>query len=203
MPTMTIVKTGNADGAVMNGTATQTSTGTIGHSGTITNAGVSGTLNIAGSSAGEEFGTVTLAEGHGFEDDDVVDVYWTGGVCPGMVVSSAGATTITITDADSDTLPVHGTTVVVGKVQEVAFVVNGTNVEGLMASCNKRCHLEFRTAAASSLKWEVTAGGMRDWLYSSGLTNPVTGDNLTHVRVSCGETVAGVLNIECLFDSEA
>ncbi len=65
----------------------------------------------------DDTGIVTLSTGHGIETDDVVDVYWAGGVHYGMTATVA-TNAVTVDGGSGDNLPTEAATITAVVVQE-------------------------------------------------------------------------------------
>ncbi|MFA5265154.1 MAG: hypothetical protein WC378_15130 [Opitutaceae bacterium] len=144
-------------------------------------AGVAGAISAAGVDG--------LAEGHGFEAEDVVDVHWTedgeAKCARGLTVGVAEATEIewdAYSSLEGDALPDEDTEVVVSKqvtINKMSF--DGTSVEMIAAKCTKAAVVDFRTDEASKKAAKLIAE--EAWSYYSGQEgdNPLTGVTITRI----------------------
>jgi len=171
------------------------------------NPAVAGTLTTR---TDNDTGTITMAEGHGFLNDDIVDVYWSGGVRYGMTVSSQGATTMVVGAVGigaGDNLPAEGTALTVAKQQEVTLNIHGDSLEMFVIHATGRAHLDIQDAGGSELVVEIpapsgtTEGEFYVWSTDSGFVNPIASDTIIKALVSTAETAAKTLKIVALKDT--
>lgn len=146
-----------------------------------TNLGKAGTITT---------GTVTLAEGHGFTNSDVVDVFWAAGSRTGCVVGSAGSTTLALTGGTGDTLPTGGTAVTLTEIVTVTCPITAANLAALAAACTSRALVSFIEGDATEHPFDIAAGEALMWDSSSNLANPLSGLTIATVTVSTDATTA-------------
>ena len=149
-------------------------------------AGVAGTAGNAG--------VMTLAEGHGFVDNDVVCVSGTFGSYYNGVVSSAGATSITVSSGAGDSLPTAGA-VVICKKTELDIVFSGSDAVVIFLGGPVALTSTLEDAGGVELVRETSAGGAYQWDLDNGDANPVTGDSIIKAHVYNRGTVASTVSI--------
>jgi len=165
-------------------------------------AGLAGTLT---GRTDDDTGIITMSDAeHGITDAVTVDVYWAGGCRYGLTVTLVDETAVSIDGGAGDALPAIDTppAVVVGVREEYDCDFDGDLVEIIVAHCLKRAHVEFLTDAdASILGRELTANEAWAWISDQGFTNPLTGDPVGKIQVSCGETTAGTIKLIGIYNS--
>ena len=196
-----ITATISVAGVTVDSVTQRTAAGLIGQAPTLA-AGLAGALTTR---TDADTGIITMTDAeHGITDADTVDVFWDGGVRYGLTVTLVEGAAVSIDVGDGDALP-EGTTpaVVVGVRQEIDVDFDGDLVELIAAHCPRRAHVEFLTNADVSLKaQELTAGDAWSFVADTGVANPLTGDPVGKLQVSCGETIGGLFNLIGIFDSE-
>ena len=153
----------------------------------------------------------TTATGHGIVAEDLVDVYWTGGVRYGMAVTLVGGDgdkEITVDSGAGDNLPTQDTAVVITEQVEIDTDFDGDLLQMIVASADRRVHLDFldgTTPTPVSLEAvELPAGGEGWWWIKNwgNYTNPLTGNPVDKVMASCGDADnAAVLKLALIYDS--
>ncbi len=199
MPTGSITIDAQIAGVVVHATIDRTEEGGI-HQQISLPAGSAGTLSTR---TDDDTGVCSVASGHGLIVSDTVDVYWSGGMRNGMNVSAVSGDDVTVDVGSGDNLPTQDAAVVVTEHKVIDVDFDGDQLEILVASCNKRCHLEFTTDADASIKAvEIPAGEARMWFTSDWTTNPLAGQVVGKILATCGHaTEAGSLKIGGLYDS--
>jgi len=149
-------------------------------------AGVAGTLTTR---TGNDEGIATMSSGHGIESDDIVDVYWTGGVRFGMTASVSG-TAVSLDGGDGDALPTQSTGLVLDVQENAAFEVTGDDVTSLTISSTKRGAISFLDGdSAVLLSIELSAGIDYEWTSSDPYhENPLDGMSVASVSFSNGNS---------------
>lgn len=134
-------------------------------------------------------GVATLSSGHGLITNDVVDVYWSGGVRYGMVATVA-TNAITVDGGAGDNLPAQDTAVVLCKQTVVtSFSFDGDNAVLIAISANRRAYWQFQDASSTVLaSGELDAGEI--YLYQGIGTNPVAGDDVAKLVYSNGDSTS-------------
>ena len=151
-------------------------------------------------------GVATLSTGHGILTNDVVDVYWSGGIRFGMVATVSG-NAVSLEGGAGDNLPAQDTACTV--VKETAIEVNfdGDTLEiiGIFyrntSDTGAKAHLDLQDAGDASIEevdivHEKANGGLnRIWDIENGDTNVFSGNRITHGAASHDSASAGKLLI--------
>lgn len=165
----------------------------------------SGDLTLAAAKQGViTTSVVTLSGGHGITNSDVVDVFWTeSGVKKIRRGCSCSVATndVTLSSGSGDTLPTGGATVYLGIQQEVSLTIAGDQLSALGVYASERCSVDFHDSGGSELALDIADGEGFAWVSDSGVTNPIAGDSITHVVVSCGSIDGATLQIAALVDN--
>lgn len=204
MPTGEINNVVNVAGIQFGGTTKRTAPAQWSESldpgeGTGLAAGKAGTLSTR---TDDDTGVVTLGAGHGVTTDDVVEVYWSGGLRYGMDVTVVDGNNVTIDLGSGDNLPSQDTAVVIGVRTELDADFDGDQIEIIAVQCNKRGHIEFQKGDDTVIdSQELTANEPWTWISGQGVANPLTGDPVGKIQVSCGEAAEATLFIGVLFDN--
>lgn len=156
-------------------------------------AGVAGTAGSAGA--------MTLAEGHGITDSDIVAVTWATGKRYGCTVSNSGATSITVSSGTGDTLPTSGA-VVISKKTEIDLAFSGTNLSALSMGADIATMITLEDAGGVELYKAISANEAYQWNANNGETNPVTGDSIIRANVYNQGTSAGTAKILAAYNND-
>ena len=166
-------------------------------------AGIAGAISAAGVDG--------LADNHGIEQGDLVDVHWTDPAdgthkCRrGITVDVAAANAIEFDNdpaAEGDALPAEDTAVVVSQRVTINASFDGDDMVILGLKADQRLMVDFRTAAESLDARKLIANEGYSW--ATGLAdNPLTGEAVATIVASNGSTVATVLYLGLLYDSVA
>ena len=198
MPSGSIQSTISVGGVMSQSNVQRTADGQIGHQMTLP-AGKTGSLKTR---TDDDTGVATLEADHGVTTDDTVDVYWTGGMRYGMSVTVVDVNDVTIDLGAGDNLPAAETALVVTPRIEVDTDFDGDLAEMVFAHCSKRAHVEFlKEDDTSILARELGANAAWTWIADQGIANPLTGDPVGKLQVTCGEAVAATLSVGILYDS--
>ena len=163
-------------------------------------AGLAGTLTTR---TDDDTGIVTMGSAeHGITAADTVDLYWSGGCRYGLTVTLVDGTAVSIDVGAGDNLPAEATAIVAGVREEYDVDFDGDLVKMIVAQCPRRAHIEFLTGPdVSILARELPAGEAWSWVYGTGVANPLTGDPVGKIQVSCGETAAGQITLIGIYNS--
>jgi len=155
----------------------------------------------------DDTGVATLSTGHGIESDDVVDVYWAGGIRYGMTATVA-VNAVTVDGGDGDNLPIQDTavTVVVQTDWEMDFDGDDVQIIGVFyrnpSDTGAKAHVDFQDSEDAQVN-EVdlvheTANGGCDQIIniSAGDTNDYTGNAVALSKVS--HDSASAATVYCL-----
>ncbi len=150
---------------------------------------------------------ITMAEGHGFTTGDFVDLFWTDAAGELRVmymneVDAHDATTITINDGFGDDLPANGSSLIVGLRVEIESDFDGDLMKMLAIAGDRNSHVQFREEGGGFIHAKkITAGELFLWLSEQDVANPLAGNPVGKVTVSCGETQAGTLKIGLAYNT--
>jgi hypothetical protein len=209
MPTGMINIVASIAGLSIQASRTRTASGQISHEVTIP-AAKTGTLTTR---TDDDEGIFTLAAGHGLVVDDVIDVYWAGGIRYGMKVSAVNGNDVTAGGVGGpgagDVLPDQGTAVTVSKQVTVDTDFDGDKLEMIVvantAQANtKRAHFDFQDSGGLSLKAQELAGADPwDWSADTSIANPLAGNPVDRVKLSNGDSAAAAqVKIGVLYNSD-
>ena len=201
MPTGNESYSATIAGISINGTRSRTATGQIAHEVNLP-AGKAGTLTTR---TDDNTGEATLGAGHGLQQNDVVDVFWTGGVRYGMDVGVVVGNVVPIDGGAGDALPVQDTALVVTKVVTIDTDFDGDLMRMIVAHSTKRAHLAFRDSVPTVLKAvELNADEPWSWVSDTQITNPLTGNPVNDIRATNGASdAAATLKIGVLYESQS
>ena len=151
-------------------------------------AGKAGTL---GTRTDNDTGVVNLSAGHGLQNGDKVDVFWSGGSRFGMG-ATVSSNDVTIDAGGGDNLPLATTAVVVTKRVPIDMAFSGDKLKMLAACCKtNRIRVSFETAAGASLySRDLPAGEPLTWVSDQGITNPLAGGAVGCVQATNGQADA-------------
>lgn len=198
MPIGTISSTIMVAGINVHSNVIRTDDGQISHELSLP-AGKIGTLSTR---TDDDTGVATLETGHGLTVSNTVDVYWTGGVRYGMDVTAVDGDNVTIDLGAGDVLPAQSTALIVTLRIEIDTDFDGDLVKMIAAHSNKRAHVEFlEEGDASILARELVANAAWTWISDQGVANPLTGNPVGKLQVSCGEAAVGELKVGVLYNS--
>jgi hypothetical protein len=155
-------------------------------------------------------GICTVGSGHGVTTDDLVDVYWSGGVHYGMTVTATTSTTISIDVGAGDNLPSAATAIVVTKQVTINASIDGDNlsmiaIQGVSTdpTSSDAHHCDFLDASAASVTAQnFVANTPRVWDIAGGSTNPFTGNVITEVVASNGSSTAA-LTLKMIYGADS
>jgi hypothetical protein len=133
-------------------------------------------------------GSVTATTGHGITDGMLVDVYWAAGCRRGMTVGTVATNVIPLDGGSGDDLPSTSTVVTITQRTQVELLFAGNAAQVIAVSSAVRGQFSLQDVSAEQL------GGVVDKIYKwdvdSGVANPVTGDSLTQIFLSQGDSAA-------------
>lgn len=160
-------------------------------------AGKAGTLSTR---TDDNTGTATLSVSHGILDGMIVDVYWTSGVRYGMTVGTVSGTSVPLDGGAGDNLPAQSTAIVVTPQVQVNLAIDGDELAYLAAclqyaaATTPRGHMHFQDADSDSIaavelsNAADTLNALSDWDIDGGASNIFTGDPITKVMCSNGNS---------------
>ena len=205
MPSATIVRNITVGGMAMSSSINRTEEGLISHEVTLA-------AGIAGAVMAEGVGVDGLADEHGIEGADVIDIHWTAGglhkVRYGCTVDTANANDVRFDDdpaEEGDALPAEDTAVVICVQQVIDTDVDFADVKLVAINCDQRAHCAFTNDDPATQKGiKVAANTTWLWNEGEGIDTPFTGetdDVLDEINVSNGSVTAATLKIGILYDS--
>lgn len=151
-------------------------------------------------------GVATLSAGHGILINDVVDVYWDGGIRFGMVATVSG-NAVSLEGGAGDNLPAQDAAVTVVKQTpvEVNFDGDTLKVIGIFyrntSDTGAKAHLDLQDAGDASIEEvdlvheKANGGCSKIWNIEGGDTNVFSGNRITHGAASHDSASAGTLFI--------
>jgi hypothetical protein len=153
-------------------------------------AGQSGSLSTRTTAAS---GVITISA-HGIADTETIDLVWVGGYRYGCDIDSVTASTITFSGGAGDDLPVSATTVTVGVIVNAVTEFDGDDVKIFAVdSADTAQVVTFKDAGGLAL-FSTQLNSANDytyiWSYGSGIANPLTGNAVASVDISCDATVS-------------
>ena len=204
MPIANLTQSGSVGAVTIQGQASITTVGQIGHDPPVS-AAVAGSIT---SSGGAPVDYVCAIVGHGFAGSEVVDVYWDGGQRYAMTVESInGADECTLTDsanAGGDAMPADGTDITVCEHVTVDTDFVGNLLKALACVCPAKAQVLFWGSGDTVLlSVPLIANWPYVWMYGSGHTNPLAGDTVAYATVTQGDTAATSVKIGINYDSGA
>ncbi len=203
MSVATISEQVTIGGIAFGSTINRTEEGVITHTPTLA-AGIAGTLSTR---TDADTGILTVEAGHGITTADFLDVYWIDADGELQVqykcdVTAQDATTITIDLGVGDDLPAQGYAIVAGKRVEIDSDFDGDLMKVLAIACDKNCHVHFEEEDGTSiLPQKINGGESYRWVSEQDVGNPLTGNPVGQILVSCGEAAAAKLKIGVLYNS--
>lgn len=198
MPTSRITVSGELGGASLNSTIVRTAVGQITQTPIALSAAKAGTLSTRSS---DTAGTLTLGEGHGITDADVIDIYWADGMCYSAVVGTVDGTSVPFTGASGDVLPTEDDAITACVTEEIDSDFDGTLLVAIGARCDQKAHVTFMATAAVVLEVDLVANEAWFWVNGGTAVNPLDSEDVTSILVSQGSTSAATMRIGGLYDS--
>lgn len=199
----------NAAGVAANKTITKTEGNASGWSETLP-AGSAGTLSTR---TNDTDGTVTLTGSHGITDADVIDIHWVDAaglnqVAYGATVGTVAAQDVPFTGASGTALPAEDYVIVADEQIEILTPIDGDNLEMIgvspefaQSSNTSGVRVDFQDSGDATIKaLTMYANGPFTWDPHSNITNPFTGNPITHCHVSNGVAAACTLIMASLVD---
>ncbi len=190
MPTATKTVSANVAGLSFRQDTTHTDEGTVALevAASQLNAGVSGTLSTR--TSGTE-GIITSSS-HGILDTATIDIVWSGGKRYGVDIDSATSSTITFSGGAGDDLPDASTAVTAGEIVNAVVEFDGDDCALFgMDSAGGGLMATFKDSGGSALaNFHLYSSNDYTyiWNYGGGITNPLTGNAVASVDLSCDST---------------
>lgn len=195
MPSLQITKTfqGVAGGSQ---TITRTAAGGLSLDPTVV-AAKAGTLTAR---TDNDTGSVT-ATGHGLAQNDLVDVYWSGGSRYGMVVGVVAGDVVPVDGGAGDNLPSTSTAVTIIKQTVIDADFVGDKVKGLAVVPDQRATVLFYESTTLRLAVRSNSNESWDWVSDQNIANPLATFTISSIRVSQAATVPAVVRVGVLYDA--
>ena len=198
MPTGTLYTNISVAGISGTGVQTRTGEGAIAQDPTLA-AGITGTLSTRTS---DTAGTLTVAEGHGVEQNDVIFIFWDDGWCYEAVAGVTTGTTIPFTDAKGDVLPTEDSEVVCSVETIINTDFDGDDVQMLALLSTQRAGAVFEDAGDDVIvAMELLASEPFAWAANTAIANPITGDAIDEIHVANGGTSEAQFKLGLVYDS--
>lgn len=140
----------------------------------------------------DDTGTFTMNSGHGFSTSDKIDVFWSTGSRRNMTATVTGDSVV-LDGGSGDNLPVATTAITAMKPVEVLMDIDGDQVVAVAVYSPKAGYIVFvddGPADISDATYQLDAGEGKGWVSGDGGTNPLTGDTVTKVKFSHGNSAA-------------
>jgi hypothetical protein len=170
----------------------RTNSGPIGLEDTLS-AAKSGTLTTR---TDDNTGTLTMDSGHGLTTGQIVDIYWTTGVQRTVTLGTVSTNSIPIDSGIGDNLPSASTAVTVCVQKSINLAIDGDNtdilamvVETVDKTLRTAANVQFRDAASDVIaEIDLVTNVPQVWDIEGGSANPFTGDPITNLKASQGNT---------------
>ncbi len=198
MPTGTIQIAASVGGLSIQTSISRSGSGQIAHEVPLS-AAAGGTLKTR---IANDEGVLTLS-GHSLAVDDVVDIYWEGGVRYGMTVTEVTGDDVTVggqntssssgtpepTGGAGDSLPDQYDPLSAAKQVPVDTDFDGDKLEMILLVSPKRSHFDFQDTLGASLEiGELPANEPWQWISGVGVANPLAGSSVDQLRLSNGDS---------------
>jgi len=152
------------------------------------NAGIAGVLTTR---TNDTDGIIT-AEAHGIDDTATIDIAFTAGVHYNVDIDSVTADTITFSGGAGTVLPIATSTVTVGEIvnASVEFDADDSDIFMLVADNQPQVvtFLDAGLVVLASMHLTSANSYAYEWDTNNGLANPLTGNAVASVNVSCDST---------------
>jgi len=141
-------------------------------------------------------GTLTMAEGHGFTDGQILDVYWSGGVQRNVVVGTVATNSVPIDSGVGDNLPADETAITAVVQKSINLAIDGDNtkilavvLETIDKTLRTAANVQFRDSAADIIaEIDPVTNVPQVWDIEGGSGNPFPGDPITNLKASQAST---------------
>lgn len=185
---------------------------------TVDSAGSSFEVQLAAGKAGtlstrtdDETGTLTLGAGHGITTGQIIDLYWSGGARYGILVGTVAGVSVPIGADDvgtGDVLPAQATAIVACVRTVIGpLTLDGDNVSLAVfnlktSSSAGKGHVELQDVADAVVEALDLVGNEPQTVVQSdtNLANALTGNVITEIHASNGDTTAATLQFVCGVD---
>ena len=165
-------------------------------------AGVTGALSTRSTAS---TGVLTVSGGHSILASETIDIVWTDGERYGVDIDSVNGTTITFSGGAGDDLPNNLTAVQIGRVINSVMEFDGDDADifALTSSASVNQTVTFKdTGGAVLVSYRLTSTNAYTFIWDTGVgtSNPLTGNAVTSVDISCDSTT-GKTTIAVLKDA--
>lgn len=141
-------------------------------------------------------GTLTMADGHGFTDGQIIDVYWSGGVQRNVVIGTVATNSVPIDSGVGDNLPADETAITAVVQKSINLAIDGDNtkilavvLETIDKTLRTAANVQFRDSAADIIaEIDLVTNVPQVWDIEGGSANPFTGDPITNLKASQAST---------------
>lgn len=143
----------------------------------------------------DDTGSLTMEASHGITTGATLDLYWSGGSRRGLTVGTVSGTTVPIDGGAGDVLPSAAAAITAMVPVSEAMSVSGTNIAAIAFSHNGTEPATFKLAGGDDVEdWAqvVPVAGVGGWHEEMPEDNPVTGDTITQVLMSHGDSTKTV-----------
>jgi len=197
MPTSQITISGDVGGAPMNTNISRTADGQISHEVQVP-AAKTGTLTTRTT---DTTGTLTMQTGHGFVQNDKIDLYWTGGRRYNVVVGTVAGDSVPISGGSGDILPAQGTAVTAMKQVTIDTDFDGAKLEIIGANCAARGRIGFFEATVEEVSVDLAANEAWLWWKGGSGANPLASTVVSSMGVTQAGTTTATFKLGLLYDS--
>lgn len=144
-------------------------------------------------------GTLTMSGGHGITTGAIVSIFWAGGARYDVTVGTVAGNSVPFDTGSGDDLPDNLTSVTVMVAEQFDLAFAGDDLAALVFYSESIGILEFMDGA-TVLQAYITAGAgqVLGWNDTLGVLHGLEGDDVTHVRVSHGQTSAKTMRVGAL-----
>lgn len=163
----------------------------------------SGTLSTRTS---DTAGTLTMTAGHGLTDGQIIDIYWSGGVCYGATIGTVSTNSVPFTGASGDVLPAESTA-----ITAAVQVVANTQIDGdavqlfaiLVESDNNSStvlgHITLHDSSHAVIEEiDLTANEPYVLDVGGGAPNVLTGNPITHAHITQNSITTETITVSVL-----
>ena len=199
MPTSRLTVAGDVAGLAMSSTITREAPSHIAHDIPLPAA----TTGMLTTRTDDDEGVVTLADGHGLVNGDVVGVYWSSGRRWAMVVSNVVGNTMTVSLGAGANLPAQGTALTAQRATVVDTDFDGSLITLLAALCAQDATIELlASGGGDQLVLELFAGQLWYWADAVSVANPLLNKPVVSARMTQGGNSPANVKLGILYDSD-
>lgn len=146
-------------------------------------------------------GSLTMTGGHGITTGARLDVYWVVGTTQyarrGMTVGTVATNVVPIDGGAGDVLPAADTAIRAMVPTSETVTLTGNNVQAIVVYCSEPALVVFTDDSDVELgAFHVKGNGYAEsWNSDSGVTNPLSGDTVSKIYFSHGDST-GTADVE-------